>query len=211
LRTPLVEWPGQLGDKGLLAKATYIRKVEQLGGFKEKLRTLIIALLDKPDGDRPIGIFCTDPRVWTRARKPIPAEWERANADSWFAGQKGSTCEDMAWEQAFWAGHATSTGKQAASALLDLVNAYEQVEHCHVRAANAGPDGLHGGVLEILLDFYATPRIVSNNGAQAPVVYANRTIVAGCRFATTLLRSVLKEPLRRVNESNPSSMMKVNS
>eukprot|EP00959_Pyramimonas_sp_CCMP1952_P373700 7826183-Pyramimonas_sp.AAC.1 len=97
------------------------------------------------------------------------------------------SCERGVWEQAFTAEHARITNTCAGTGLLDLSKAYERVLHGHlIDAAQMTKFPLD--IPRVLLRVFRCPRLlVVGQVASAPVM-TEQTIVAGCTFATALLK-----------------------
>ena len=75
------------------------------------------------------------------------------------------------------------------STLLDLVKCYEKVLHW-VLIRGAKENGFPLVVVRLRLAVYASPRAISAAGCVSNVVSLGASIVAGCGFATTLLKVV---------------------
>eukprot|EP00973_Karenia_brevis_P024999 3444700-Karenia_brevis.AAC.1 len=76
--------------------------------------------------------------------------------------------------------------------MLDMVKCYEKIRHSVVEAA-CRKHGFSAIILRICLAVYAGPRVLSVDGATTLPIKLGTSIVAGCSFATTLLRVVLVE------------------
>ena len=63
---------------------------ELVGEWLDLVGWVLVVLLPKPDGGRPpIGLIPALPRIWSRMRREVVAEWERSNTRSyiyWGAG-----------------------------------------------------------------------------------------------------------------------------
>ena len=152
---------------------------------------LVVVLLLKPaGGDRPIGLFVGLVRVWLKLRRAIAQQWEAQHPRRFFYGDKGKSAVDAAWRQALAAEHASAMGWHAAALFSDLAKAYETIDH-DILWAEAQATGFHLGLLHLLLWLYRGCRVVSVGGVCSAPVWATRTVVAGCAFATTLMRIML--------------------
>eukprot|EP00959_Pyramimonas_sp_CCMP1952_P042226 883126-Pyramimonas_sp.AAC.1 len=112
------------------------------------------------------------------------------------------SCERGVWEQAFTAEHARIANTCAGTGLLDLAKAYERVLYGHLIDA-AQMTNFPLDILRLLLCVYRCPRLlVVGQVASAPVM-TEQTIVAGCAFATTLLKMLLIRMLDCVTAKFP--------
>ncbi len=181
-----------LSDESLLAFIALIAAMLRLYQVPQAIALLLVILLPKPEGGtRPIGLFPTVVRVWARwARKKYAVPWEEKNRRSYWFGERGKSCDMCTWRQALSAEYATATDQHAVSALLDLHKAYEHVRHQYLQA-QAVQYGFNWKLLRFLLALYSMNRVIMVGRVVTTVVRAGRTIVAGCSFATTLLRLAL--------------------
>ena len=109
---------------------------------------LIVALIPKPlGGERPIGLFPTILRVLTRwLRRTCGRYWLAANVRPQFFGRAGNTVEQCVWMQSALTAHASATGLHAASVLVDVCKAFENVRHTNL-VANAAKFGFTSSFL----------------------------------------------------------------
>eukprot|EP00959_Pyramimonas_sp_CCMP1952_P449256 9406779-Pyramimonas_sp.AAC.1 len=152
---------------------------------------IMIAMLEKPEGgSRPIGPLSTVVRVWDAAPDLLLGNGRFKNKRDFFYGSTGMPCERGVWEQAFIAEHARITNTCAGAGLLDLSKAYERALPGHlIDAAQMTKFPLD--ILRLLSCVYRCHRLlVVGQVASAPVM-TEQTIVAGCTFATTLLKVLL--------------------
>ena len=117
-------------------------------------------------------------------------EWERAHDRSYFWAKAGSSAPESGYVQQLRAEIARAKGLQVGSTLLDLVKCYEKVLHW-VLIRGAKEHGFPLVVVRLCLAVYAGPRAISAAGCVSSVVNLGTSIVAGCGFATTLLKVVL--------------------
>ena len=200
----------QLSDGALIALRQCLIAIVRIASLPSLVRLLKVVLLPKPDGgDRPIGLFASVIRVWAKflfAQHVGP--WQARNARPYFFGEQGKTCEDAVWLHSALAEYAQYSGKSYAAALLDLTKAYEKVDH-KVLAEAAARYGFPLRVLKIALMFYRMSRVVIVEGLATSPVFTAQTIVAGCSFATVLLRLMLLPILDSVAANWPSAKMAV--
>jgi hypothetical protein len=88
--------------------------------------------IPKPDGGlRPILLYASPYRIWTRARLPVVAAWEaRPEVDQpfWWGG-RGKACARCAWEMAAMKEFSLSSGVASIMVAGDLSKFYEHIGH----------------------------------------------------------------------------------
>ena len=171
--------------------ASLLMLAEDTGDWSTAISLVLIVLLPKEGGGyRPIGLFPTLIRVWMRARAAVARDWEELTASPGQYGAKGMGAQRAAWTAAFSAETAMSSGNDHAAVLLDLVKAFEMINHSDlVRAAKE--HGFSLKVLRLSLAAYRLARSVGIEEVYSNTVCATRGITAGSGFATTELRLLL--------------------
>ena len=181
-----------LSDSALECFRVLLAKAIGMDHIPKSIDVLLVALLAKPEsGDRPIGIFSSFLRVWGRwSRRKLGNAWEEANKRSYFYGGQGRGAEASAWSTGVLAEWADSQDQSCAFLFLDLQKAYENISHVHlIRSAIFFNFPLR--ILRFCLRGYRGTRIISVGGIMTPPVSTQSTIVAGCSWATSLLRLAL--------------------
>ena len=175
--------------EGLIAVLSAMLRLVQL---PQAMALLLVVLLPKPEGGtRPIGLFPTVIRIFARwSRRRYAEPWENQHRRDYWYGERGRACDTCVWRQSLMAEYASSTGQTAVSALLDLHKAYEHVTHEHLQVQAVKHD-FNWKLLRFLLLLYSMDRVILVGRIVTDVVRTGRTIVAGCSFATTLLRLAL--------------------
>ena len=182
---------GYLDDDQLEVVADIIMLIEESGTTPVELLTLVF--IDKPDGGkRPIGLLTGFMRLWGNVRSSFGRKWEADNDREYFWAGAGKPAADSSYQQALRAEVARAQHKEAASTLLDMVKCYEKIKHPIVAAA-ARKAGFPMRLVRVCLAIYAGPRILSIDGVVSDVFTIGTSIVAGCTFATRILRVVLIE------------------
>eukprot|EP00973_Karenia_brevis_P079843 11079498-Karenia_brevis.AAC.1 len=167
--------------------------VEELG--KTPLDLLTLVFIDKPGGGkRPIGLLTGVMRLWGKVRRPYGKEWEEQHERPYFWAGRGKPAASSAHQQSLRAEVARAKGLESASTLLDMVKCYEKIRHPIVHEA-ALRMGFPLRIVRVCLAIYAGKRIISVDGAVTQFFKIGTSIVAGCSFATTILRVVLLECL----------------
>ena len=201
---------GDICDDGVHCFIALLRAIIRLNCLPTAIALLLIVLLPKPEGGtRPIGLFPSIIRVFTRwARRVYAVPWETAHQREYWYGERGRTCDMAVWRQALTSEYASATGQCAISALLDLHKAYEHVPHEWL-VKQAVKYSFNWKLVRFLIMLYSMLRMVLAGGVATGSVRATRTIVAGCSFATTLLRLALISTLDRAATAWPSVMFVV--
>ena len=194
-----------LEDKGLEMVAALLEAVEELGELPDGLDAMMIALLPKKGGAgvRPIGLFPALYRLWVRARRREAVEWEGRHARDYFAASAGRGALDAVWRQAAEAEAAAGALDQAAAVLWDLEAFYERFNY-DLLVQRARESGFPLTLLRVALAAYRGARFVTQCGRAAPALFASRGVVAGCGFATTLVKVYCLEPLDGFARGRPA-------
>eukprot|EP00973_Karenia_brevis_P085485 11862009-Karenia_brevis.AAC.1 len=180
-----------LDDAALDDLAEIFLLMEEVG--LPPLQMLMLVFIPKPDGGRrPIGLLTGLMRLWGKVRREYARAWEEENARPYFWAGRGRPAADSAHQQALKAEIARAKDLASASTLLDMVKCYERIQH-HVVAAAAKRTGFNLRIIRLCLAVYAGPRLLSVDGAVTELFRIGTSIVAGCSFATTILRVVLIE------------------
>ena len=149
--------------------------------------TVMVGLLKPEGGHRLIGLLAGPIRWWGRARRRVADAWEQAWRRPYFVAAKGFSAEAVTWRVQCRAGAARARGKQAAAFIGDLKKAYELVRH-PLLAREAAAVDFCLQLLRVILAVYGGPRRLVVDGAVTRVFRTVRGIIAGCTFATTLLK-----------------------
>ena len=123
----------RLDDTTIQLLISLLMTCERLGKWPMAIQLVIVVLLLKTDGGwRPIGLLPFLPRIWMRVRRPIVLQWEQIQARPYlYAGAaKGATV--AAWKQAARGERAHLWKTSYGQGLLDLVKAFERIQHKHL-------------------------------------------------------------------------------
>jgi len=120
----------RLSDVLIKALCAILMACELWGAWPALVRYVLIVLLPKSDGGRrPIGLFPSIVRVWSRARVIVARAWESAHFRPTIFGGAGMGAQRAAWVSAFKAEAAARKDAAFTQSLLDLVKAFEQIPH----------------------------------------------------------------------------------
>ena len=171
--------------------AQLLMRCEEVGAWPSVWALVQIVLLEKPDGGRrPIGLFPAVIRLWMRARATEVRQWQEDHDHHLFYGAAGRSAVRAAWQSAFAAERASYGEEEFASALLDLMKAFETVPHAKlIELARQHDYPLE--TLRLALAAYRLPRILCIDGIASQLTAASRGITAGSGHATTELRLLL--------------------
>ncbi len=153
-----------------------------------------VPLLPKPKGGhRPIGVFTSPYRLWVKARRPLADAWEARNDRSFWASGKARSAQDVVWRQAVRAEVRGASSSHAATLLWDAEAFFERV--CHRKlVARARRTGYPMQLLRPAIAMYRAPRLITMGGHVARELMPRRGVVAGCGYATTLMKVYCLEP-----------------
>ena len=90
-----------LPDEALEALAIIFEASEAIGFVPRSARRIVVALIPKPKGGlRPISIFTSFFRLWSRCRSEYRRQWCSEHDRAYFANATGNGVEDTVWRQA---------------------------------------------------------------------------------------------------------------
>ena len=201
---------GQLTEAALLVLRMLYRGIARHRQLPVKLALLLIVLIPKPTGgDRPIGLFAGVVRVWTKYLfQKYVTPWSKLHPRTYWYGETGKSCELCVWIQSVLAEYASAKGHTYSALLHDLEKAYENVKHS-LLIQEAKRFGFPLRVLQLALMLYRVPRRVVLGGVATALVATEQTIVAGCTFATTLLKLTLMHAVDVVVTRHPQAHVAV--
>ena len=142
----------------------------------------IVFISKAAGGVRPIGLLFAIVRTQCKLRRIEAKMWEATQARG---------VERCVWEQAAWSEWATADGHAVATILRDLLKAFDHVAYRKLIDA-AGRTRFPMRQLKLLLPLYQAARHVELDGVAGEALQAQRGIIPGCAFATTLLQLLLE-------------------
>ena len=178
----------RLDDAVIQAIIDLLITCEKSGRWPTMTDLVVVVLLPKTDGGwRPIGLLPFLPRVWMRVRRPVTLAWEaKRNRKYLYAGAaKGATVG--AFKQAARAERAHLFGTSYAQVLLDLVKAFERIQHWHL-VQQAAKLGYPRWLIRLSIATYRMKRVLRIGDAISDMVQATRGVTAGSGNATTEMR-----------------------
>ena len=178
---------------------------ERAGCWPLLLHLVIVVLIPKMGGgSRPISLFMSIIRLWSRARSPLLRQWEQDNERKQVFGGAGRSATQSAWLAGFSAEMAAACGMRRLHDLLDITKAFERV----IRGKLLDAALKHHFPMRILLlslESYAMPRALKLRGVVSPLVYAVLGVAAGSGSATSELRCLLLDVVDEVTTAHPDS------
>ena len=181
-------------DECLEALGKVYTIAETIGFFPKQLRAVPVPLLPKPKGGhRPIGIFPSVYRLWTKARRAEAEKWESKNDRGYWATGKGRGAHDAVWKQAVKMEVRGAGGGYAATLLWDAESFFERISHWKT-AARARRTGFPMQITRVAGNMYRSPRLVSLNGFVGRELLPRKGVVAGLRDGDDTHQSLLPEP-----------------
>ncbi len=178
---------GLLSDGGLEALAMLLEAVERTSRWPAQTSLVTSPMIEKArGGHRLIGKLTALYRVWAKARRHYAEEWESAHERPFFATASGTGPVDAVYRQSMRQEAATASGQAAVTILEDMESFYETVDR-NLLIREAREMGFPTCLVRACLAAYAAPRIITFGRAAAKEMHAERGIIAGCSFATTLV------------------------
>ncbi len=183
-----------------------LEAIERASRWPSQTTLVTTTMIDKPKGGhRLVGKLAALYRVWAKARRPYAEEWEAANARPFFASAAGSGPIDAVYRQAMRQEAAKSSGGAAATVLEDMESFYETIDR-GVLMEEARILGFPTCLARLSLAAYAAPRMITFGRSTARELYAERGIIAGCSFATTLVNICYMRKLDAMVNEVPRSV-----
>ncbi len=184
-----------MSDGALETLGAILEVCELLGTFPKQCRLVLTPLLDKPKGGyRPVAIYVSLYRLWTKARRDVAAAWEAAHIRPYFSASKGNGPADTTWRQAVRQ-EAKVTAKGVAACLYwDLEAFYESVDRERL-IKRAEASGFPMPVIRLAIAMYSFPRALSLGGRVARETWPKRGVGAGCGIANTLVKVYTLVPM----------------
>ena len=182
----------ELPDQGIEALIDLIMLIEEKAEWPD-LCSRIVFIAKASGGVRPIGLLSAVVRVQCRLRRIEAQLWEASNSEGFFWATHARGVERCGWEQAAWSEWATADGHAVATILYDLLKAFDHVAYqklvdAAVRTRFPDSSSLLPAVVT------GRPRYVELDGVSGSELRAQRGIIPGCAFATTLLQLLLVGP-----------------
>ncbi len=194
---------GLVSDDGLDALAVLLEAIERSSRWPTQTALVTTPMIGKPrGGHRLVGKLAALYRVWAKARRPVADAWEAEHDQSFFAAAAGSGPADAVFRQALRQEAAGAAGRVAVTVMEDMEAFYETIDR-DVLLAEAAALGFPTCVVRACLAAYAAPRMVSHGSAVAREVFATRGIIAGCAFATSLVKVFYLRRLRQAKAEMP--------
>ncbi len=184
-----------LTDAAREALAQLLTLLEKYRRWPHLLRAVIeIARGKKAGGSRLIGISSTLYRLWARARyADIRDTVEKRLRRAYLAAAPGKGAAQAVFEQAWNAEAARTEGEETATTLVDFEKYYECIDVAEI-ADGAKRIGLPLPVTVLAVHLYLGPRRISVDKTISAALYPSRSILAGCTWATLLIRAIIIKP-----------------
>ena len=190
-----------LSHSALVQLAGLMEQVEGFGALPPAATgTVAVALAKKSGGSRLIGVASAFYRLWSRIRYAHVREALEARlARHFLAAAPSQGAQRAVTELALKAEQAQLRGLEAAASLVDISKFYESLTLQDVACA-ADYFGIPRTVVRLFIAFYLTPRYIRVGKSWASPVFPCRSIVAGCTWATVLVRCFMLGPVERFLE-----------
>ncbi len=184
-----------LGDDALRTLAAVLEACELLGDFPLQCGLVVTPLLEKPKGGyRPVAIYSSLYRLWTKARRSVAQTWEDAHRREYFSASGGNGPLDTTWRQAVRQEASLAEGGVAASLLWDLEAFFEKVDRA-VPMQRARDSSFPPAVRRLSLAAYSAPRVLALGGRISRELWAKNGVGAGCGLACTYVKIYTLAPM----------------
>ncbi len=191
-----------LSEAAKAALAKLLTALEKRRRWPDILRTVIeIARGKKLGGARLIGISPTLYRLWAKIRySDIRQTIEERVKRPFLAAAPGRGAAQAVFELAWNDEMAMTMGEMVATTLSDFEKYYESISIAEV-AEGARRVGIPLTIVAMACHLYLGPRHISVNQAVSQAIFPRRSILAGCTWATLLIRAIMIKPVERFMEA----------
>ncbi len=187
-----------LSSSARKALARLLNCIEKLARWPLMLRTVIdVALSKKAGGARLIGLSSSIYRLWARGRYlDCRAVIEARVARPYFAAAPGCGAGKAVFDQTWEAECAHAHGEYVATTIVDFKQYYEHIEVDEVVAGGLRV-GLPRAIMLLSAHLYLGPRHIRCGEAVSSALYPRRSVLAGCTWATLIIRIIMAGPTDR--------------
>ncbi len=187
-----------LSQAARAALARLLLAIERRRRWPYLLRSFAaFARAKKLGGSRLIGLANALYRLWARIRHEDTAEpLESRLARPYFAAAPGVGAERAVLTTSLFCEAARADGDTAATSTLDISKFYEQIEFDEM-ADGALAMGVPAEIILLTVHAYSGPRRIRVDNAWSSAVHPRRSIVAGCTWATVLIRAIAVGPTEK--------------
>ena len=193
-----------LEEEGLEALSLILGASERLGAMPKAMMNFFIFFIAKAKGGlRPLALFPSPYRLWSRARVGFARSWEQDNSRDYFCMGAERSCVDTVWRQALMCEAQVAEGRQAATALWDISSYYECIAH-EALWDRGRQTFFPQRLLALALNMYQSARHLTFAGMATPPVCVGVGLPAGCVFATTLVKVHMLTVADPVVQRHPS-------
>ncbi len=169
-----------------------LEMVERARRWPNALRAVVeVALSKRTGGSRLIGLATTIYRLWARMRdQDCRAVLEERIERPFLAAAPKRGAARAAFDAARLTEATVARDQSAAATLLDIAQYYEYIEPAEY-AISAIKFGLPKVVVALATHIYLAPRRIRVRAAYSIAVVPRRSVVAGCTWATVLIRLIV--------------------
>ncbi len=183
----LPHWFAWLSDSLLGVMGGLMSAIEAMGVWPQQLQCVLMHLIPKEAGGRrPIGLVASFIRLWERVRAPLIRQWRIKSMRAYNWAAPGRSAERAAWLHSLADEVAKAKGMESATALIDLVKAFEHIPLSLLWRRGA-EHGFPMAVLRLVLEICAAPRRLVFRGALSQTVSSLTAVVAGLVMAVDLM------------------------
>ncbi len=174
------------------ALAGLLTAIERVGRWPSDLRWIIaVALGKKAGGARLIGLSGSIYRLWAKLRyADCRTILEQRIARPFLTAAPGRGAERTVFEASLTAETAHADGNAVAATTVDIKQFYEYVTVAEI-ASGALRQGVPLAVVLLSAHLYLGPRVIRVRKAVSDIMFPQRSVVAGCSWATVHVRVML--------------------
>ncbi len=179
-----------------------LHTIEKFRRWPECMREIIeVALGKKSGGSRLIGLATAVYRIWARARYlDCRAIMEARVERPFLAAAPRRGARVAATDQAWGAEAAWAKGETAATTIIDFKSFYEFIDVAEL-ADGSKQYGMPSAITSLIAHLYTGPRRIRVDGVVSARSFPKRSVLAGCTWATLIVRLIMIKPAERLLEA----------
>ncbi len=173
-------------------------QIEKVARWPLVLRTVIeVALAKKSGGARLVGLTTALYRIWAKARYlDCRSTMEMRIKRPYLTAAPSRGAARAVFDQTWGAEAAYAHGEEMASSIIDFKQYYEYIRADEVMQGGR-KIGLPNVVMLLSAHLYLGPRHIRCGQAVAEALFPTRSILAGCAWATMIIRIIMVGPTDR--------------
>ena len=189
----------QLSEEAVQGLLEMFNSIEQQVLWPPQLLLVIIAMIPKEVGERPIALLPLLVRLWQRCRKAHGRAWCQAKHGPWDDVVAGSSAVRAALLRAFADEDAVAMDQAHGTLFWDVEKFYDSSDICKL-GRHALRLGFQPVLLALALQTYVGPRSIKGE-CYSQLIHPATSVLAGCGQANNMARALVYFVLEKANSS----------